>query len=45
VKYPYGVELRDTGEHGFILPANQIVPTGEEILQAINAWATYIYAH
>ncbi len=29
------VELRDTGRYGFLLPANQIIPTGEELLQAI----------
>ena len=27
----YGMELRDTGEYGFILPPNQIIPTGEEV--------------
>lgn len=26
------IELRDTGNYGFILPANQIIPTGEENL-------------
>ena len=25
------MELRDTGENGFILPPNQIIPTGEEV--------------
>ena len=25
------MELRDTGEYGFILPPNQIIPTGEEV--------------
>jgi len=37
VKYCYGIELRDTGEYGFLLPANQIVPQGEEI------WASLLY--
>ena len=27
----YGMELRDTGDHGFLLPADQIVGTGEEV--------------
>jgi len=45
VTYPYGVELRDTGAHGFILPAVQIVPCGEEILQAVIAMIAYISAH
>jgi len=37
VKYSYGIELRDTGEYGFLLPADQIVPQGEEI------WASLLY--
>jgi len=44
-KYPYGVELRDTGTYGFLLPATQIIPCGEEILAAIKAWCAYIAAH
>lgn len=31
IPYSYGMELRDTGNYGFILPADQIVPTGEEV--------------
>ena len=27
------MELRDTGEHGFILPPEQIIPTGEEVME------------
>ena len=27
----YGMELRDTGDHGFLLPPDQIVGTGEEV--------------
>ena len=30
IPYSYGMELRDTGAYGFLLPANQIIPTGEE---------------
>lgn len=33
IKYSYTIELRDKGRYGFMLPVNQIVPTGEE------AWA------
>jgi len=40
--YSYGVELRDTGRYGFILPANQIVPSGEETFLAVAAMANYI---
>ncbi|KAB5522881.1 hypothetical protein GE09DRAFT_1043889 [Coniochaeta sp. 2T2.1] len=28
--YTFTAELRDTGNYGFVLPANQIVPSGEE---------------
>lgn len=31
----FTIELRDTGRYGFILPASQIVPTGEEAMAAI----------
>ncbi|XP_067446727.1 carboxypeptidase A1-like [Thunnus thynnus] len=30
IKYSYAFELRDTGRFGFILPANQIIPTAQE---------------
>nr|XP_054749055.1 carboxypeptidase B-like [Lytechinus pictus] len=36
-KYSYVVELRDTGRYGFLLPANQIIPTGEETYEAVKA--------
>jgi len=39
VTYSYGIELRDTGEYGFLLPADQIVPQGEEI------WASLLYVY
>ena len=29
--FSYGMELRDTGNYGFILPPDQIIPTGEEV--------------
>ena len=28
----YGMELRDTGMYGFILPPDQIIPTGQEVV-------------
>ncbi|MBL8763594.1 MAG: hypothetical protein JNM07_04925 [Phycisphaerae bacterium] len=31
----WGIELRDTGTNGFVLPPDQIVPTGEENLAAV----------
>lgn len=45
VKYSYGVELRDTGKYGFLLPPNQIIPSGEETYAAIVAMGKYINEH
>jgi len=30
IPYSYGMELRDTGRYGFLLPPEQIIPTAEE---------------
>lgn len=37
VRYSYTFELRDTGRYGFILPANQIIPTASETWLALMA--------
>jgi len=37
VTYSYALELRDTGRYGFMLPANQIRPSGEETSDAFLA--------
>ncbi|CAG7828549.1 unnamed protein product, partial [Allacma fusca] len=29
-------ELRDAGKYGFLLPAHEILPTGEELVAALN---------
>jgi len=42
VLYSYGVELRDTGEYGFLLPADQIVPSGIETYAAVKVWASAV---
>ena len=42
--YSYGVELRDTGSDGFLLPADQITPSGEETFAAIKSLANVIMA-
>ena len=39
VKYAYGFELRDTGKHGFILPASLIRPTAEETWAGVQSMA------
>jgi len=30
-RFAFTTELRDTGRHGFVLPADQIIPSGEEM--------------
>ncbi|XP_066504974.1 carboxypeptidase A1-like [Hoplias malabaricus] len=37
IKYSYTFELRDTGRFGFVLPANQIIPTAQETWLALMA--------
>ncbi|KAJ3197388.1 hypothetical protein HK101_003814 [Irineochytrium annulatum] len=44
VKFPYAIELRDTGSNGFTLPASQIVPSGQEVAAAMKAVLTYMYS-
>jgi murein tripeptide amidase MpaA len=41
--FSWTFELRDTGTYGFILPAVQIIPTGEEILPAVLLMAESLY--
>jgi len=38
----YGFEARDTGKYGFLLPPNQIAPSGEENLAAVMYLASQI---
>lgn len=42
VKYSYTIELRDTGNYGFLLPASQIIPTGEETFEGFLVVANFI---
>ncbi|XP_074602732.1 carboxypeptidase B-like [Brevipalpus obovatus] len=39
IKYSYTIELRDTGRKGFLLPADQILPTGEETFEGMKKFA------
>ncbi|XP_071160505.1 carboxypeptidase B-like [Mytilus edulis] len=45
IKYSYTIELRDTGAKKFFLPATEIIPNGEEILEGVKAFANHIYKH
>ena len=42
VKYSYTAELRDTGRNGFVLPASQSIPSGEETTKAMVALYNHI---
>ncbi|XP_046563909.1 carboxypeptidase B-like [Haliotis rubra] len=42
IKYSVGVELRDTGKYGYLLPPDQIVPSGEETLAGVLAYMSSI---
>ncbi|KAF9978132.1 putative metallocarboxypeptidase ecm14 [Modicella reniformis] len=42
VKYSYTVELRDTGLHGFLLPASEILPSSEETMASVMYLANFI---
>ncbi|XP_065147793.1 carboxypeptidase A2 [Paramisgurnus dabryanus] len=42
IKYSYAFELRDTGKHGFLLPADQIVSTSKETWLAIKYIMEYV---
>lgn len=44
VLYSYAPELRDTGSYGFLLPANQIQPSGIETFEALKVWALQVAA-
>ena len=37
IKYSFVLELRDRGRHGFLLPPEQIIPTGLETFEGIKA--------
>ncbi|KAG0304030.1 Carboxypeptidase A4 [Dissophora globulifera] len=42
VKYSYGVELRDTGRYGFLLPETEILPSSQETLAGVVYLANFI---
>jgi len=42
VKYSYQIKLRDTGSYGFLLPKESIIPTGEEVLDAVLYFSRFM---
>uniref|UniRef100_A0A3Q0T4B6 Carboxypeptidase A1 n=1 Tax=Amphilophus citrinellus TaxID=61819 RepID=A0A3Q0T4B6_AMPCI len=43
IKYSYTFELRDTGRYGFLLPANQIIPTAQETWLALMSMMDHTF--
>lgn len=42
IRYSYLIELRDTGQHGFLLPDDQILPTCQEAWAAVRELGGHI---
>lgn len=40
--FSYQIKLRDTGSYGFLLPREQIIPSGEEIFDALKYVGDYL---
>ncbi|CCX05101.1 hypothetical protein FPQ18DRAFT_295532 [Pyronema domesticum] len=42
VAWTYQIKLRDTGSYGFLLPKENIIPTGEEMLNLVKYFAQFV---